>query len=151
MFRALFEKMTNGMLWFIVIPTAALFLSLAALAGSYARIAWDANNINLNAGRVEVASNIRNIDQGIQSLSNFINQQQNNNNKQMEMVSAKLTLTKNSHPTIAPQTTAQAVAGLNEAIIRIKNQSNQLAEQQRNIQAVKDELNQLKQELQKKA
>lgn len=152
------------MLWFIVIPSAAFISALTILAFSCIHVTWNAKEINYEGplGKFSAKANeiVAKVDNNLNGTYNLLAQQQasvQNNYKKLETLSKSI----NAYPVSTaipmsanyphPQEKNLAVvnSNLSEAIMDLKNQSAQIAEKMKIVQSQKDELNKLKQELNK--
>jgi hypothetical protein len=140
--------MSNGMRWLLVIPGALFLLALSLLTFSYACNIMHANKMNMKTGQVEVNSTVNNLQLRAQNISDFLDQQLADINKQISALSTKIKLAQ-TEPTkfFQPQNQTKSIAGMTAGIDAMKTESTKIGEQQRNIKDLIDELNQLKRSL----
>lgn len=144
-----FEKMTNGMRWVLIIPSALLILAFSALTFAYACMMMPVHTLRTKVGVTEVSSTLNNVVFRTQVLSDYLDIQQNRVNTQLNIIEAKLKLAKTDPNKVIDKNPAQAVAGLVAATQGLKIGLTQISEQQKNLKGLKDDLDQLKQALKK--
>ena len=140
-----FEKMSDGMKWFIVLPTSLLLLSVSWFVFSFTT---NIKSVSFEPGKGKITFNTSAIDDALtktQKLSDYLDQQQKGLVFQQNKVNEKLNLAKTDPKKFLNNDINTAIAGLNKATTGIKNQSAQLTEQQNNLKALQEELMQLKQ------
>ena len=141
MLEGSFEKMSNGMRWALIIPTAILILTLSAvltvITFSSLNAMPHATTIVLKAGSIETAATMNELEIRAQDISNFLDQQLMHTNKRMGIMAEK----------IKKETNPKAITGMSEGVAAMKIETAQIGEQQKNIKTLIDELNQLKREL----
>ncbi len=142
------------MLWWLVIPTAALISSVAILACGYAWVAWHATEVSIDSSVGKITAKIEDMQIRVQSAYAFLDQQQAQLQTYSEgleklLNDLKLTEIKNSGSTqlraSIPET--KIVTDINGIITNLKLQSGQLINQKQNLESVKYNLQQFKQEL----
>ena len=152
MFSNSFDKMPNGMRWLIIIPTSLLLFSIAWFVFSFTAVTRDAQSVQIDAANGKAS--IRVIDDILsktQNLSNYLDQQQTELTVRQNRLDEKLNQAKTDPKKFLENNITSAIAGLNAANNGVKDQSVQLAAQQKNIKALQDELTQLKQALKQKS
>jgi peptidoglycan hydrolase CwlO-like protein len=154
MLQSLFDKMTNKMLWWLVIPTAILISALAILTGAYARVAWNANKVSYEGPFGTLTANIENAQSQVQETSAFLEQQQTQlklYSNQIEKLLSRMKYQDSTNSVSAKQQAsgyiAETVTDLSGIATNLKVQSNMVVDQKKKLEAVSHDLQQFKQEL----
>ena len=160
MMQALFQKMTNWMLWWLVIAVATLIIAIAALAGAYAHVVWKANEVSYEGQFGTFTAKIDNFESQIQNTTLSLDQQQAQlkyNSEKLEKLLNNFKKTENKHPSSAqppvqtilmqPGYTSDTVTDLSDVVKNLKTQSNSLIDQRQKLEAIGHGLQQVKQEL----
>jgi uncharacterized protein (DUF3084 family) len=147
MLKSIFERVNKGMQWFLVIPSAILILALSWLVISYTCIMMHSNKVDVKIGQIEIGSKVRDVSAGLQNFSDYLDQQQTAVHRELDKVTAKLKLATTNPTAFEAQKTQTAVTGLTQAVNGLKIASDKISDQQKNIKSLRDEVEQLKQEL----
>lgn len=149
MITSLVSKLTNGMLWWLVVPTAFLLISLTVLVGAYARVAWNANEVSYEGPFGKLTAKIENIQTRIQNAYSVLDQQQS----QLNLASSQLEKLLNEMRTPTATELQNSSISFNaeevsKIIKNINNQSETLIEQKKNLMDINSDLQQFKLKLQ---
>lgn len=159
MLQALIDKITNGMLWWLVIPIALLILSLAFLTGAYTRFIWNAKEVSVESQFGKITAQIDTFQNQIQNATSFLNQQQaqlRSNTGKLEKLLINIT-TKGSiysstnqikqSSSVLERYEPKTITDLADVVTNLKAQSDALIDQKQKLEIISHGLQQFRQEL----
>jgi len=166
MFRSFADKLSDKMMWCVVGAGTLLILAAAYLMASYATVVWKADEVEAKIGNVQITAKVNYFEKQIDAYYSLLTQEQTalkNVSQQLQKLAQRIKelenpKTANSLPIKINSLTAYqylqekmitTTPDLTETITNLKNQSDQIDEQKKNLDALKDELTQFKKELRK--
>jgi methyl-accepting chemotaxis protein len=144
MVNAFINKMTSGMLWLVVIPTAFLIVMLSCLIGSYACVVWRSNEVSYEGAFGKFSARANNLETKLNEAL-AVNAQLN---KTVDELKIPLDTLKKSSAQL-PLSSKQILNGINSVNNNLNSQSNLLKSQKEKLEAVSQEVMYFKQDLKK--
>lgn len=129
MLKNFFQRMTNCMMWFLVVPTALLILALSILVGSYACVVSKSNRVTLDIFSGKLIAET--LDKQVDTALKFNTEQTNINEYLINLLNKNI-----------PEGT-MAVAGRPEVeklTILLREQAQSLTKQKAELEATKSAL-----------